>query len=88
MDRQEARSVLRERLAGYRRLPFAALAAKVGTEEHEELVGPSGAQYQTEIWFSWDSTPGGTVRVMGAIDDGGWRAFIPLCDSILAAAVD
>ena len=30
--------------------------------------------------------PGGNVRVIGSIDDGGWRAFVPLSDSFIKAA--
>jgi hypothetical protein len=85
MDKQEAGSLLRERLAEYRRLPYPDLAARVGTDEQGEVVGPSGVRYQTEIEIVWDSRPGGAVLVLGSIDDGGWRAFLPLCDSFAVA---
>jgi hypothetical protein len=41
-----------------------------------------------EIQTFWDSQPGGNVRVMGSIDDGGWRAFLPLSRSFIKSAVD
>jgi hypothetical protein len=34
----------------------------------------------------WDSAPNGDVRVIGCVDDGGWRAFLPLSDSFIKAA--
>jgi hypothetical protein len=50
-----------------------------------ELRGPSGAEYQVEIEAVWDSRQKGHVRVIASIDDGGWRAFVPLCDSFIKA---
>jgi hypothetical protein len=85
MDKQEARKLLQEQLDSSCRLPYAALAARIGTEEHLEVVGPSGVLYQIEILIVWDSIPGGNVRVIGAVDDGGLRAFIPLCAAFLMA---
>jgi hypothetical protein len=85
MDQQEARNLLQERLSLYRWLPYAALAARLGTEDHLEVVGPSGVNYQIEVLILWDSLPGGNVRVSGAVDDGGLRAFFPLCDAFLMA---
>jgi hypothetical protein len=33
----------------------------------------------------WDGIPGGNVRVDGAADDGGMRAFFPLCAAFFMA---
>ena len=85
MDKQEARNLLQEQFRTYRRLPYAALAARTGTAEHLEVVGLSGVRYQIEIVVLWDSVPGGNVRVNGAVDDGGLRAFLPLCTGFLMA---
>lgn len=83
MDREEALSLLNAKLDGYRKLSYDQLAARVGDEEFPEVVGESGTQYQIEIQIVWDDKPDGAVRVLAAIDDGGWRAFMPLCDSLL-----
>ena len=83
MDTQEASGLLKGKLAEHRRLFYADLAARVGTGKHDRLLGASGAEYQVEIQFHWDDRPGGTIRVMASIDDGGLRAFLPLCDSFL-----
>lgn len=48
-----------------------------------EREGASGAAYQFEIEVFWDDKPGGDVRVMGSIDDGGLRAFLPLCEAFI-----
>ena len=44
-----------------------------------EVLGPSGTKYKIEVEAVWDSgTKGGDLRVIGSIDDGGWRAFHPI----------
>ena len=88
MDRQEALALLTTELDKYRGLTYDQLVERVGDEDFPDVVGPSGVQYQLEIQVVWDDQPGGTVRVLGSIDDGGWRAFVPLCDSVLKSAGD
>jgi hypothetical protein len=83
MDKHEASAVLRERLADYRALPFPALAARVGTVDYATAHGPSGAAYRVEIQVLWDRGLGDAVRVRGAIDEGGVREFVPVCDSFI-----
>lgn len=85
MDKQEARSLLTQHLRVYRERTYANLAAAVGNEEHVEVQGPSGQSYQVEVSVFWDSDPGGPVRVLASIDDGGLRAFVPLSDSFIKA---
>lgn len=85
MDRREARRLLMKALRKCRATSYRDLVARVDTEDHFEIVGPSGADYQLEIAFFWDGPRGGAVRVLGSIDDGGWRAFCPLCDSFVSA---
>ena len=48
-----------------------------------ERTGPSGKWYQIEIQAFWDGKPDGDIRVMGSIDDGGWRAYFPLCEDFI-----
>jgi hypothetical protein len=50
-----------------------------------EVSGVSETQYQVTIQVFWDSKPHGDLRVVGSIDDGGWRAFLPLSDSFIMA---
>jgi hypothetical protein len=43
----------------------------------------SAAFYQVELNVCWDSKPDGDPRIMTSIDGGGWRAFLPLTDSLI-----
>jgi hypothetical protein len=78
MDTAEARSLLRQALAAYRDQPYEVLAGYIRAPRTEIRVGASGVEYQIEIVVVWDSQLGGNVRVLGTIDDGGWRALAPL----------
>ena len=84
MNTAEARALLLEVLAPYREWSYDQLCEMVGAPERTlELEGPSGARYQIEVSAAWDSKPAGDVRVTGCIDDGGWRAFRPLCEDFI-----
>ena len=87
MNTKEARSTLSECLSGFRLRSYAELADFVLDHrvETQEFVAPSGARYQIELQFFWDSQPGGDVRVVGSIGDGGLRAFFPMTDSFIVS---
>jgi hypothetical protein len=69
-----------------RRLSYSDLRDRfLNQQESFELPGPSGGSYQIELQAFWDDKRGGNLRVMGCIDDGGWRAFAPLGDSFIVA---
>ena len=85
MDKQEAIEVLNAELAEYRTSSYSQLAVKIDEGDHDDITGPSGAEYQVEIQFFWDDKPNGDIRVLSSIDDGGWRAFVPLCDDFIMA---
>ena len=85
MDKREAEELLRRKLAEYRALPYSELVVRMPAEDHTTVVGTSGVEYQLEIQIFWDLEPGDDVRVIGSIDDGGLRAFFPLCDSFIMA---
>ena len=44
----------------------------------KEVKSESGQKYQLEITALWDDEPNGNVRVIGSVDDTGWRSFLPL----------
>ncbi len=83
MDKEEAKKILRKELNFYKQWPYSYLADLVGQTEHTQILSDTGIEYQLEIEFLWDNEPEGNVRILGAIDDGGWRAFFPLCDSFI-----
>ena len=84
MDHNEARAILTAKLDGYRRVPYLNLVSRVGSEVREESIGASGTTYYIELTFCWDDVLSKRdIRVLGSIDDGGWRACWPLCDSFI-----
>ena len=79
MDRQIATQLLEEELARARQLGYRALAAQVEAGSiTKDVVGPDGKDYQIEVSAFWDDKENGPIRLIVAIDDGGWRAFKPL----------
>ena len=59
------------------------------TEEVEtRQSGEGDSFYQVEIQALYDNKMEGTLRVLVAIDDGGWRAFKPLTGDFLVTPQD
>jgi len=85
MNREEALGVLKGELAAWRGRSYAALASQIDVCSHTEVSGLSGVKYQIDIRPIWDDRPGGVIRVLGLVDDGGVRAFFPLSDDFLIA---
>jgi hypothetical protein len=86
MNNEEAIALLEAELDHFRRETHADLANRIGTGPVVfERDGASGAKYQIEIDMVWDDGTGGNIRVLGSIDDGGWRAFKPLCRDFIKA---
>ena len=85
MDNEQAAGVLAEYLATYRAKSSVVLKELVGQTEGYDVAAPDYVVYQIKVQVFWDNKPDGDIRVMGAIDDGGWRAFIPLCDDFIMA---
>ena len=84
MNKEEARQIIQAELESYRAKPYSELIQMIDAESVTgELIGPSGKRYQIEIQAFWDDKPNGNIRVSGAIDDEGWRAFVPLTDSFI-----
>jgi hypothetical protein len=86
MDKAEAAAVARDRIAELRRLSWAELRDRyLGNPETIEVDGPSGATYQVETHAVWDGKKDGDLRVLVAVDDGGWRGFVPLGESFIVS---
>jgi len=81
MNDTEAQKILNEHVRRREQRCYDELSRLVVTKHVEtfEETGPSGTVYQIQIQYFWDASPGGAVRVLGAIDDGGIRAYKPLC---------
>lgn len=80
MNKKEAQTILDGHLAGYAKQTYTKLVTLVEAEHIEtfEVRSDSGVCYQVEVQFIWDDRPGGAVRILGNIDDGGIRAIFPL----------
>ena len=86
MNTVEAKSLLENELSRYRKRSYAELLSLLDQPETFERVSQSGTVYQIEIEvFFDDDSQRSTLRVSGTIDDGGLRAFSPLCDDFLIA---
>ena len=84
MDRLEAARLLRREMSAYARRSREDLMGLIGQVEAYSIDGPTGVSYQLEVDAHWDGGPGGTLRVLGSIDDGGFRASLsPTTDGFL-----
>jgi len=83
MDDRESTQLLQAHLEGYRRRSYGDLAALRGRTHVAELRGASGHAYQVEVEVRWDGAPGGPIRVLGAIDDGGLRSVKPISQDFI-----
>jgi len=50
-----------------------------------EVTAESGTTYQLESQVLWDGKAGSDIRVLVAVDDGGWSAYKPLTDDFILA---
>ncbi len=64
-------------------MPYEALVGMVERRETIEVVGDSGTKYSVQVSVVWDDFRGGDLRVICAIDAGGWDAFFPKTDDFI-----
>jgi hypothetical protein len=84
MDKTEAKELLKEFLASLQNRSFAELEQFVGNPVCVEIQAKSGTPYQIECEALWDSEPGGDLRVLASIDDGGLTsAMFPICSDFI-----
>jgi len=83
MDKIEAKKIINDQLARF--TDHSALVPLVESRHVETLDvhGDNGTRYQVEVQFFWDDKRKRTIRVVGSIDDGGLRAFMPLTETAL-----
>ena len=86
MDNEEARALLKHQLGKYQEWTYDELRALVDAPKRVlQALGPSGTRYYIDIHTTWEDRPGDNVRVVGCIDDGGWRAFLPMTEVFVRA---
>ena len=86
MNKTKARALLADQLSRYRAKPYAVLKDMVGQVDAYEIATPDGKAFQIEVQIMWDGKPDADIRVIGAIDDGGWTAFSPLSDDFIVTS--
>ncbi|BCB76892.1 hypothetical protein GCM10022251_48550 [Phytohabitans flavus] len=77
LNKALAARLAEERLAEWRRLDYARWRLMLDDSELRQVAGEDGKRYSV-VSFAVDDGDG-RVRMVVAIDDGGWSAFSPLC---------
>jgi hypothetical protein len=85
MNEIEAKSILEQELSHYRRRSYSELLSLLDRSATFERASPSGVTYQIEVQVFFDDKLQRNLRVMGAIDNGGWHALKPMCDDFIMA---
>ena len=87
MNDEETTRVLDGVVAELRGEPYGTLVTRYLHQSDERtVVTESGVPYQVEVQAFWDSPrQPGNLRVIIAIDDGGWRALSPLSTDFIVA---
>ncbi len=85
MNTREARRILSDVISDLRKLSYEELLQFRYEPDAREMIGDSGAWYQLEIIVFIDDPKLQTLRVSVGIDDGGWRALVPVTDSFIIA---
>ncbi len=86
VDKVEARALLEEFLQELKALSYLELQEFISNPVCIERTGASGAVYQIEYEAVWDAEPGGDLRIIASIDDGGLlSAMMPLTSGFIIA---
>ena len=83
MSTAEAKSVLLNELAKYRKRTYRELCFLVDMPEAYFVSAPSGTRYQVEVEGIWNSEPNEVLRVHGMIDGGGINPRHPMVECFL-----
>ena len=86
MKKTAFQSLLAPIVAEYRQRSYEFWLPHVEAEPITfEFVADDGTDCQVEINVFRDDKPDCDIRVMFAIDDGGWRACVPVTDDFVIA---
>jgi hypothetical protein len=84
VDKEEARRIALAQIGDLRQMGWAGLRDRyLDSPETVEVRGASGTVYQVQTQALWDSRNDGALRIIVAVDDGGWRAFVPLSEDFI-----
>jgi hypothetical protein len=86
VDKREARGIALAQVSDLRQQTWEQLRDRyLNNPQTVEISGESAVVYQVQTQAVWDSRVDGDLRVMVAVDDGGWRAFVPLSEDFIVA---
>ena len=86
MNKNEYLALLAPIVADYRKKPYSFWLSHLDAEPIVfDVQAEDGTKCCVEINACWDGKPDSNVRVFFSIDDGGWRAFVPVTDSFIIA---
>ena len=86
MDKTGYLALLEPIVADYRSRDYAFwMPYLAGDPIVSYVVAPDGTKCCVEITAFWDDKPDGDIRVLFSIDDGGWRAFMPVGQDFIIA---
>jgi hypothetical protein len=89
MDKAEVQRLISTELEAYRAKTYKELVSLIGSEPITyDVTGSDGTKYQIEIEAAWDNEPNGNIRILGSIDDGGFRSFCPMSDDFIKSPSD
>ncbi len=83
MNKEEATTLLRGKINELRAAPYQELVELIGKDDVDETLSASGKTYYLEATAFWDDRRRGHVRVVVSIDDGGFRAYVPLTSDFI-----
>ena len=83
MDKNEARSILKEYVQRYRGRTYQDLLQLMTNVDVYEVHTESGKFYQLEFQAIYDDKKMKHIRVHGSISDRGIRAFFPLSEDFI-----
>jgi hypothetical protein len=87
VDKVEARGLLEEFLDDLKKRSREELLGLISNPVCIEKTGKSGMVYQIEYEALWDFEPGGDLRIIVSIDDGGFLSvFKPLTADFLVSS--
>jgi hypothetical protein len=59
------------------------LVELINVPKNITVQAPSGTKYQIEFNVFYDSGKQQNLRIFGSIDEGGWRAMMPLAKTLI-----
>ena len=83
MNNAEALQELQKELSKYKARSHSQLTELISEPVWTKVAQPKGQWYQIKIEAFWDRDPGGDLHILGRIDDGGWRAWLPISHSFI-----